>query len=157
MTGQRQTPPATIPVVDRIVSNLEMVPGPMSSPCWIPAQKPNRSGYVQVRTGRRGAPSRYAHRIVYEATVGPVPAGLELDHLCRAPACCNPEHLEPVTHRENFLRGVAPTAVAHRTNTCLNGHPLTDAYISGSGRRRCRTCTRLWAMKYYGYKSMRAA
>lgn len=47
-----------------------------------------------------------AHRWAYENTVGPVPKGLVLDHLCCVRRCVNPDHLEPVTYRENFLRGV---------------------------------------------------
>ena len=46
-----------------------------------------------------------AHRYAYELLVGPIPGGLVIDHLCRTTACVNPEHLEPVTQRENLLRG----------------------------------------------------
>lgn len=48
-----------------------------------------------------------AHRVAYELMVGPIPSGLEIDHLCRVRACVNPAHLEAVTHRENILRGHA--------------------------------------------------
>lgn len=51
-----------------------------------------------------------AHRVAYRLAVGPVPAGKVLDHLCRNPSCINPEHLEPVTMRENILRGTGPAA-----------------------------------------------
>ncbi len=44
------------------------------------------------------------HRVMYEHWVGPIEVGLELDHLCRTKACCNPDHLEPVTRSENLLR-----------------------------------------------------
>src|SRR5947209_2044527 len=47
----------------------------------------------------------YAHRFVYESIVGPIPEGLELDHLCRNPSCVNPDHLEAVPHKVNVLRG----------------------------------------------------
>lgn len=47
---------------------------------------------------------RRAHRVVYESLVGPIPAGLELDHTCRVRRCVNPDHLEPVTHAENQRR-----------------------------------------------------
>lgn len=50
---------------------------------------------------------RSAHRFIYETLVGPVPSGLELDHQCRNRLCCNPDHLEPVTHGENMRRGAS--------------------------------------------------
>lgn len=49
--------------------------------------------------------NNYAHRLVYEHLIGPIPDGLQLDHLCRNTCCCNPEHLEPVTQKENLRRG----------------------------------------------------
>jgi hypothetical protein len=48
---------------------------------------------------------RYAHRVVYEILVGPIPSGLQLDHICSVPWCVNPDHLEPVTAKENTRRG----------------------------------------------------
>lgn len=39
----------------------------------------------------------YAHRFVYEATIGPIPDGLTIDHLCRNTTCVNPFHMEAVT------------------------------------------------------------
>ncbi|MFK5284023.1 HNH endonuclease signature motif containing protein, partial [Lacticaseibacillus paracasei] len=52
-----------------------------------------------------GGKSQKAHRFMYERLVGPIPAGMQLDHLCRVRPCCNPAHLEPVTQRENIARG----------------------------------------------------
>lgn len=63
--------------------------------------------------------TRTAHSVAYEALVGPVPAGLEIDHLCRTRPCVRPKHLEPVTHRENMRRYSA--AKTH----CVNGHLRT--------------------------------
>jgi HNH endonuclease len=70
-------------------------------PCWLWTAATNY-GYGVFRIDRR---SIYAHRYAYELLVGPIPDGLQLDHLCRVPPCVNPTHLEPVTHRENILRG----------------------------------------------------
>lgn len=66
---------------------------------------------------------RLAHRVSYETFVGPIPAGLEMDHLCRNKPCCNPAHLEPVTRSENIRRFVA--TVTH----CPKGHPRTPENI----------------------------
>lgn len=67
--------------------------------------------------------TRRVHRVVYEALRGPVPVGLDLDHLCRNRACCNVTHLEPVTRRENLRRGIGPEI----TRTRHAARRLTDA------------------------------
>jgi hypothetical protein len=72
------------------------------TPCWVWQWSLKGDGYGQA-VGPNG-PGK-AHRIVYERLRGPIPAGLELDHLCRNPLCVNPDHLEPVTHQENLRRG----------------------------------------------------
>lgn len=70
--------------------------------CWIWQGAKNDRGYPQVRVnGTTG----YAHRYYYLALIGPIPSGLELDHLCRTRLCCNPQHLEPVSRAENVRRG----------------------------------------------------
>jgi hypothetical protein len=85
-----------------------------------------------------------AHRFSYELAVGPVPDGLELDHLCRNRACVNPSHLEPVSKLENWARGASPGAVAARTSMCMRGHPRTPEHARLSGNRwLCLTCRRI--------------
>jgi len=102
--------------------------------CW------NWQSYV-LTTGYGSYHSRTrclrAHRVAWELTHGPVPAGLELDHLCRNRRCCNPAHLEPVTTRTNILRGEGPTAVNARKTHCVKGHPLPPV---GAVRGQCLVC-----------------
>lgn len=88
---------------------------------------------------------RQAHGVSYETFVGTIPAGCELDHLCRNRSCINPAHLEPVTHRENVLRGASPTAENAAKTHCPQGH----AYVGDNvriekltGWRTCRVCDR---------------
>ena len=103
--------------------------------CW-PWSGPTREG----RYGVIG--QRYAHRFAYELLVGPIPRDLEIDHLCRNRLCVNPDHLEPVTHRENILRGISLPARRARQNHCKNGHAFTteNTYFRDNGNRTCRTC-----------------
>lgn len=95
-----------------------------------------------------------AHRVIYEREVGPIPDGLTLDHVCRNHACVNVDHLEPVTHRENVLRGEGPTAMNAAKTVCVRGHSLADAYvIPSSGSRRCRECHREDSRRRYREKA----
>jgi len=111
--------------------------------CWLWTASLNQAGYGQINPGGGGIPLR-AHRVTYEWLVGPIPEGLELDHLCRNRACVNPKHLEAVTHRENILRGESPMAVRARDTACPRGHPYDEAntYRYANGTRRCRACDR---------------
>lgn len=111
--------------------------------CWEWTGSINNKGYGRTSVKRRPV---YAHRVAYELCVGPIPDGHELDHLCRNPRCVNPEHLEPVTHRVNLLRGQSPMAHQARQTHCLRGHPF-DAentyHRPDREGRQCRTCNRL--------------
>jgi hypothetical protein len=68
--------------------------------CWNWTGAVSTAGYGQIRFGK----VLYTHRVSYEALVGPIPDGLELDHLCRNRRCCNPDHLEAVEPAENQRR-----------------------------------------------------
>ena len=70
--------------------------------CWLWTSTIVWNGYGQFRIDNRRV---YAHRFAYEQVNGTIPAGLDLDHLCRVRRCVNPAHLEPVTRRENLRRG----------------------------------------------------
>lgn len=123
------------------------------SGCWIWTGRHSGRGYGALRLRGRNGPTRMAHAIGYELLVGPVPAGLELDHLCRNHACVNPAHLEPVTHRENVRRGLAGQVMRDKTH-CKQGHEFTLENTSYSGpesnrRRHCRECARAAGRRYH--------
>lgn len=84
------------------------------------------------------------HRVSYELYVGPIPEGLTLDHLCRNPACFNPDHLEPVTLGENVRRGFSPSTTNREKTHCVHGHEYTpeNTYTPPNGQRVCQTCRR---------------
>lgn len=125
------------PPEPRFWRKVEKTPG-----CWLWRGTTNPRGYGMFRPYVGQA--RKAHRYAYELLVGPVPDGTELDHLCRNPRCVNPAHLEPVTHRENMLRGENPAARAARATHCRHGHAYDEAntQVTPTGERRCRACNR---------------
>jgi len=100
-------------------------------------------GYISVGSAKDGTNRLVlVHRLAYETLVGPIPEGLEIDHLCRNPCCLNPSHLQPVTHRENLDR--SPFAWWHKRRAlthCPQGHPY-DAQntIWRYDHRYCRAC-----------------
>lgn len=102
-----------------------------------------------------------AHRFSYELKNGPIPTGMDLDHLCRNKLCVNPLHLEPVTRRINLLRGDTSTAANAAKTHCPQGHPydLVNTYVSKKGRRYCMRCirTRLVSRKQNSIKEGREA
>lgn len=116
--------------------------------CWLWQGQTNIRGYgvfhIRRVGGRAGkAYAERAHNFSYELLIGDIPEGLYLDHLCRICNCVNPAHLEPVTHRENVLRGVGPTSQNAKKTHCPRGHSFKDHGITNNrGSRECRICNR---------------
>lgn len=109
--------------------------------CWVWTAATVK-GYGHLRVQGR---DWYAHRFSYEQAVGPIPDGLQIDHLCQNKLCVNPDHLEPVTARENMLRGDTLAAENAAKAHCKNGHEFTpeNTYVTpGTPWRSCRTCRR---------------
>lgn len=122
--------------------------------CWEWNLRRDKYGYA--RSSTLGRVSHLVHRVSYTEFVGPIPKGLQLDHLCRNRACINPDHLEPVTNVENQLRA-APFLASANASECKNGHKYTpeNTYMrpsAASGRRQCRTCNREAARRYAARK-----
>lgn len=106
--------------------------------CWFWTASRTTAGYGKVAVQQSVIVS--AHRFAYELLIGPIPLGLQLDHLCRQRLCVNPWHLEPVTNAENSRRGAKGRLVTH----CVHGHEYTpeNTRIRSNGRRGCRECER---------------
>jgi hypothetical protein len=120
--------------------------------CWLWAGKDGtKDGYGKFRPSP-GHPNHMAHRWAYQAFKGPIPDGMQIDHLChtndsacpggpdcRHRRCVNPDHLEPVTGSENTLR----QRHAERLRTeCPQGHPYegSNLIVGADGKRHCREC-----------------
>lgn len=115
--------------------------------CWNWVGTIALNGYGTIKIGGRKGSRVYAHRLAYSMFVGPIPDGMDLDHLCRNRRCANPSHLEPVTRQTNVLRGVGPSLLGKLNGAktqCKSGHAFDDANTRyrPSGGRTCRECER---------------
>lgn len=127
--------------IERFMAFIQKPDGDSGCWLWTGAVK---KGYGQY--GREGG----AHRVAYRHFCGPIPEGLEIDHLCRQQRCVNPNHLEPVTHLENMRRYAA--TITH----CKRGHEFTEANTYRlQNRRLCRACSRIRSSEYAARKRAR--
>lgn len=136
--------------------------------CWLWTGHRHRQGYG---TFWLGTETGYAHRWAYEFCIGPIPEGLQIDHLCHnedesclgGPTCLHrrcvrPDHLEPVTSGVNKLRGFAPPAKNARKTHCVQGHPYSGANLVRlqNGYRQCRACVTRARRKYNARQKVKA-
>lgn len=123
--------------------------------CWLWTGCLNSKGYGQFN-------HRAAHRVAYERCIGPIPDGLEIDHVrargCEHRNCVNPAHLEAVSHWENVMRGDTIAAKRRAQTHCIHGHEFTpeNTYIWRGGRS-CRACSDRRRKEYVERKQARCA
>lgn len=123
--------------INRFWEKVEKTPD-----CWLWTAHINEKGYGYFYDGSR---MKRVHRFSYEVVVGKIPKDTEIDHTCRVRNCVNPDHLEPVAHQENCIRGVG--SKSH----CKQGHEFTKENTIRYGlvkQRGCRVCRNNASRKY---------
>jgi hypothetical protein len=132
--------------VDRFLLRVEK-----TATCWIWKGAHSAKGVSDYGHLPVAGKTVMAHRWSYEHFVGRIPAGLTIDHLCRNTLCVNPDHLEPVSQRENTLRGTSPSAINSTKTHCPEGHVYdADNTRVYRGSRYCRRCHNLTTWKRRG-------
>jgi hypothetical protein len=146
--GENDPVPTTcLPRGSAVVDRLMFKTALLSNGCWEWRGARNPKGYGNIRVESYGT-AKSTHRVAYQEMVGPIPDGLEIDHLCRNRACVNPDHLEAVTRTTNIRR------VDQRKARCKSGHAMTPAntrvYVTPTGMetRNCRACAREFTRQY---------
>lgn len=123
--------------VSRFLSFVARTDDPKA--CWLWFGATQQQGYGLWTFYPPAHPKKklqVAHRVMWELVKGPIPTGLELDHLCKQKSCVNPDHLEPVTHKVNLQRA---------KGRCKNGHDLAvTGRTYACGKRYCVPCKRVW-------------
>jgi hypothetical protein len=131
--------PRGLPLAERVWLKVDK-----TDTCWLWTGSLDTNGYAQIGIGSPRPRHVLVHRLVYEMLVGPIPDGMELDHVrsrgCVHRNCVNPGHLEPVTHAENVRRALGVENSAIDTH-CPWGHAYEgNTYVYPSGLRACRIC-----------------
>ena len=126
-------------LAERFLPKIEI---DLATNCWQWQGSIDSTGYGRFRFQGK---QTMAHRFAYEWFLTPIPNDLVIDHLCRNRACVSPAHLEPVTNRENLLRGQGLAADNVRKTHCPSGHPYSgeNLIVLSHRRRGCRACKRL--------------
>lgn len=127
---------AVKPAIERIMAHRKIAPGPLDTDCWLSTYSPDRRGSHITIDGA----CFQVHRVAYEMLVGPIPEGLEVVRFCHDQRCFRPEHMRAMTSAERFRWSNHPVAQVLRSNKCLNGHSMDDAYKRKDGKRNCRRC-----------------
>lgn len=144
-------------VIERLRSRIEID----RNGCWIwtGALYPTGYGHIAWADRPNHMVHRSTHRTMWLALKGPIPEGRDLDHLCRVRACCNPDHLEPVTRQTNLLRGETIPAARAAVTSCPQGHEYTEenTLLSKAGQRQCKECTYERNRAYYHSNKARRA
>ena len=126
-----------------------------TSKCWLWIGRLDRLGYARFKID---GVATSIHRFAYQLLIGPIPVGLTLDHLCRVRHCVNPAHLEPVTQRDNTLRGETLNATNIKKTHCSRNHPydlINTYWRHNDGGRDCRKCMIIRQREYRHRKHLR--
>ncbi len=114
--------------------------------CWLWMGGKTRSGYGVVYTGNSRANNSQttSHRHAYNMLVARIEDGLDADHQCKVRACCNPDHIRPVTRRQNLDNSNSISTVNRLKEECPAGHRYSadNTYVLPNGWRQCKTCRR---------------
>ena len=144
-----QNLPKLTTLKERFFSKVDKQPG--EDGCWVWTADLDVGGYGRFWWDADVGVVA-THIVCWTLLKGRIPPDAVLDHLCKNRACCRPEHLQPITQRENTMRGAGITAQNARLQSCRKGHPFTPENTyrpPGTNSRQCRECMRAATRRFH--------
>ena len=123
MSNHYSPEPSDVTRVERLKATKVAIDD--ESGCWLWLGSLTREGYATVADRRGSKNSTTAHRLFYRTLVAPIPSGETLHHKCNTRHCVNPDHLQPISQRENVAASFERAAL-------IRARESAEAFVDGT-------------------------
>lgn len=102
--------------------------------------KENQDGYLRAKLCKSGLDRRFmVHRLVYEAFVGHINDGLEINHIDENKKNNNVENLEAISHLKNIKHGTGVQRCAKAHHKPVRQYTMDGEFVAEYPSRKAAT------------------